>query len=238
MDDETNSITEWKWKLIPVDNDLAEPDVAVKKYIYTYKEEVDRKYSTVISRLARKLTHPIREVETELGNFLADAFWQNAGVDVVFLGSGSIRASELGPMVTLATLRQVFPYDDSMIKFTITGARLKTFFKHIMRIENRDGEGECYQVSSGVQAVYLDSARDLESLVVHGSPVEDDARYTIGLQNYHYQNSKNNVGLSNEELSDLAESKIITTSLQDVLEEYMSTHQNINRQIEGWLVYR
>jgi 5'-nucleotidase len=210
----------------------------VKYYISTLKEDVDRKYNAIISRIARKLTHPIREEETSLGNLITDIFWHSAGVDVVFLGSGSIRGAELGPMVTLGALQRIFPYDDSMLRFTVTGAKLKGIFEHIMRSENRDGEGECYQVNSGVQAVYVNRDNDLESLTISGSQVKDDAYYTIGLQNYHYQNSENNLGITSEELSVLTAPKVITTSLRDILEEYMSTHQNMNSQIEERLVYK
>jgi 5'-nucleotidase / UDP-sugar diphosphatase len=237
VDDKTNSITEWKWKLIPVDKNLATPDPDVRAYIDSLKDEVDKKYNAIISRIAQQYTHPRREEETTLGNLIADAFWQCAGTDIVFVGSGSIRGTALGPMVTLGSLQKVFPYDDSMLKFKVTGAQIKSIFKHIMRIENRDGEGECYQVNKGVSAVYNDSTKDLEVLEIGDKPVQNDSLYTIGLQNYHYKNSTNNLGLTNEELSSFESPKVISTSLQDILIEYMSTHQNLTSAIEGRLVY-
>ncbi len=65
VDDDTNSIVEWQWQLIPVDNNLAEPDVEIEKFIATFKEDIDRKYNRLIGRLARKMTHPKREEETD-----------------------------------------------------------------------------------------------------------------------------------------------------------------------------
>ncbi|MGB3904174.1 MAG: bifunctional UDP-sugar hydrolase/5'-nucleotidase [Anaerolineae bacterium] len=238
VDDDTNSIVDWKWQLLPVDGSLAEPDGDLQKFIDSLKEEVDRKYSTIMGRLAQKLTHPRREEETSLGNLFADIFAERAQVDVMFVGSGSIRGTELGPLVTLGDYTAIFPFDDALYRFTITGAQLKQIFKHILRPENRDREGECYQVSKGVKAVYVDAAKDLETLTINDQAVRDGDQYTIGLQGYHYENSAPNIGLSPEELTALQPSRVVTTSLLDVLEEYLRSHQNLSSKVEGRLTFK
>ena len=60
VDDDTNNIIDYKWKLIPIDNNLAEPDRNLQDYIDSFKDTVDRKYNTIICKLSRKLTHPAR----------------------------------------------------------------------------------------------------------------------------------------------------------------------------------
>jgi 5'-nucleotidase/UDP-sugar diphosphatase len=238
VDDDTNSIVEWKWQLIPVDSSLAEPDEDLTAFIDSFKEEVDRKYNTVVSRLARKLTHPRREEETALGNLFADIFAQRAQVDVMFLGSGSIRGTELGPLVTLGNLRSIFAFDDTLFKLAVTGEQLKSIFSHIMRPENRNSEGECYQVNRGVRAVYVDDPGELESLEIDGKPVQDDGQYTICLQGYHYTNCEPNLGLANAELTAMHPAAVVTTSARDVLEEYLRNNQNLKSKVEGRLVFK
>ena len=238
VDDDTNSIVEWKWQLIPVDSTIAEPDQELTKFIDSFKEEVDRKYNTVVCRFARKLTHPRREEETALGNLFADIFARRAHVDVMFLGSGSIRGTELGPLVTLGDLRSIFAFDDTLFKLTVTGAQLKKVFSHIMRAENRNSEGECYQVNHGVEAVYLDASSELESLTLEGRPAMDDGQYTICLQGYHYTNSEPNLGLTNEELTAIHSPTVVTTSARDVLEEHLRGSQGLSSKVEGRLVFK
>jgi 5'-nucleotidase / UDP-sugar diphosphatase len=239
VDDETNSIVEWKWQLIPVDKNLAEPDAELEKFIDTFKEEVDRKYNRLICRLARQLTHPKREVETELGNLITDILASSAMSDVVFIGSGSIRGTELGPLVTLSDLRKVYPYDGALYKFKITGEQLTKIFSYIMRAKNRvPGEGNCFQVSQGVKAVYRDAEGKLESLSINEKPVQADNQYTICLQEYHYKNSILSLNITTEELTKLGSPKVVTTSAQNVLEEYSSSNQNLNSYIEGRLIYK
>lgn len=238
VDDNTNSIVDYKWKLIPIDSSLAEPDKSLQDYIDSFKNVIDRKYNTIICKLSKKLTHPAREMETTLGNLIADAFAETSRADIVLLGSGSIRVKEMGPLVTLKDFRTCFPYDDFLNRYTVKGSTLKKIFSHIMRKENRNSEGECYQVNSGVEAVYSDSGGQLVSLSIKGESAADEKIYTICLQGYHFNNSNDYLNVTAEELLEAGKHKVITTSAQEVLEEFLRDNQNISRNIEGRLVYK
>jgi 5'-nucleotidase len=238
VDDDTNSIVDWKWQLVPINDKIAKPDPNLDKFIDNFKDEVDEKYNAIVTRFSEKLIHPKREQETTLGNMVADALADTAETDVILVGSGSIRIKELGPVVTLGGIKACFPYDDSLTKFIITGLQMKKIFSHIMRIENRDGEGECYQINSKVHAVYSDSARKLLSLDICGTPVNESQKYTITLQGYHYANSKAYLNISNDELIKAEPPKVITTSAYQILEEWLRTHPNETRKIEGRIVFK
>ena len=238
VDDDTNSIVDYKWKLIPIDDSLAEPDSKLQEYIDSFKDAVDKKYNTILCKLAKKLTHPLREIETTLGNLVADAFAYAAQSDVVLVGSGSIRVEEIGPLVTLKDFKACFPYDDFLNRYTASGNKLKKIFSYIMRNENRDGEGECYQVNEGIEAVYNEKAGTLKSLKIKGEPIDDNKLYTVCIQGYHFNNSADYLGITNEELLEAGNHKVITTSAQEVLEEYLKNNQNISRDLEGRLVYK
>lgn len=93
----------------------------------------------------------------------------------------------------------------------------------------------CFQVNKGIQAVYSDANKKLESLCINGNPVQEEAQYSVCLQEYHYKNSLGSLNLTAEELGN---PKVVATSVQDVLEEYLSSHQLLDNQIEGRLVYK
>ena len=101
-----------------------------------------------------------------------------------------------------------------------------------------DGEGECYQVNEGMEAVYDTAGESLESLKVKGELVDDNKLYTVCVQGYHFNNSADYLGISNEELLEAGSHKVVTTSAQEVLEEYLKNNQNISRELEGRLVYK
>jgi 5'-nucleotidase/UDP-sugar diphosphatase len=237
VDDDTNSIIEYKWQLIEIEEGLAEPDEELLSFLNTYKKKVDDKYRTVLCRLGAKLTHPNREIETTLGDLIADALAENAECDVMFCGSGAIRVQSMGPVVTLKDLITCFPYDDSIHRFTLNGAELKKIFSHVMRKENRNGEGENYQVNGGVEAVYDDKKKALAGLKVKGEYVKDEKIYTFATQGFHFKNCQEYLNISESELLASGQHKVVTTSAQQVLEEWLRRNSHAQRKIEGRLVY-
>ncbi len=238
VDEKTNAIIDWKWELVPINNKTSTVDEDLEKFLNGFKNEIDEKYNQIITRFGVKLTHPEREQETTLGNMVTDALAGSIETDVVLIGSGAIRSKELGPVVTLGSLKECFPYDDSLSRFTITGAQLKAIFSHIMRPKNRDGEGEFYQVNDKIEAIYSDSKKELLSLKFENKKVKDEEHYTITLQGYHVVNCTDNLGISLEELTSIGSVKVVTTSAYQVLEEWLRVHPNIKETIDGRLVFK
>jgi 5'-nucleotidase/UDP-sugar diphosphatase len=208
VDDDTNSIVDWKWSLVPIDNAHCTPDADLERFIDGFRHIVDMKYGSIISKFTRTLTHPERTRETELG-----------------------------PAVTLGDYLALFPYDDSVTRFTVTGAQLKHAFSGFMRPENCNGEGEYYQVNRGVCAVYDRSKHDLVSLTLAGTPVDNARNYFICLQGYHYKNAEVGLQWTAEELEQIEKPRLLATSCRDIVEEYLHNHQNVNAEIEGRLQY-
>lgn len=237
VDDETNSIVDYKWKVIPIEEGLAKPDKQLLEFIDSFKSEVDRKYNTIVGKTLKPLLHPRREEETPLGNLVADALASASNCDVMLVGSGSIRVKSLGPVVTLMDVLTCYPYDDALSMYSIPGSTLWRVFEHIMRKENRNSEGECYQVNDKVRAAYSDKEKKLISLEVGGKPLELEKFYTICIQPYHFNEARRNLGVTKEELTLSGKSKVATTSSQDVLEEFLRINQNISREVEGRLAY-
>ncbi|MBU0757681.1 MAG: bifunctional metallophosphatase/5'-nucleotidase [Nanoarchaeota archaeon] len=237
VDDDTNSIVDYRWQLIPIDSTLCEPDNDMLEFINMYKKTVDTKYSTMICRFMKRLTHPSRVEETALGNLFADAFAEIASCDVMLVASGSIRTKALGPVVTLMDLTTCFPYDDSLTRFSVSGKKLRQIFTHILRTENKDGEGECYQVNSTIRAVFDTENHKLESLTFNGKKVKDEDEFSVAFQGYHLKNCSSFFGITFDELNELGKRKVISTSCKEVLEEYLKNHQNMSAEVEGRLTY-
>ena len=236
VDDETNHIIGYQWRLVTVDDAMVVPDRELQDYITGFQSKVDNKYNSMLSKLSYRHTHPRREVETEIGNLFADALADMLGCDLVLLASGSIRTNEIGPVVTLRDLMTCFPYNDALTSFTVTGGQLRRIFATIMRPSNRNGEGECYQVNSRVRAVHDDQGGRLKELSMDGKPVNEAGLYTLVLQGYHSRNAGTYLGVTLEELSAI-KAKVVSTSAREVLEEWLRDHQNEGRKVEGRLTF-
>lgn len=235
VDDDSNSIVEWKWELVPINSETCERDPALEAFIDSFKDEVDRKYCRILGRTVRTLTHPHREQETEMGNLFCDIFADLYDVDVALVGSGSIRSQEIGPVITLGKLKECFAFDGPLYKVEVSGAQLLGIFAHLLRRDNRiPGQSSFCQVSQAVRAIYDDSRQLLASLEIHGQPVDEARRYSLCLQDYSYLSAEANLGLSQ---AALGPSRVLTTSCQDALEEYFGSHQLLDAQIENRLIF-
>ena len=140
----------------------------------------------------------------------------------MMVGSGSIRAEEMGPIVLLEDLLQVFPYSDEVYRITVTGAQLKRMIKHSLRKGALQGLTEFYQYSRGFEINFDYDNQELISMSLDGEPIDDEKCYSVGITSFHYQNLKEFLDVSVEEISKNKEPKVVATKSADVLEEYFS----------------
>ena len=220
---DTNSIREFTWELIPIDSDHCPRDKALEELIETYSTAAEEKYNRYITRLAGTYTHPTRDRETQLGRLTADLFRDNLGLDVMLLGSGSLRLPKLGPLVTLRDLTELFPFEEEIIRVTVTGRQLKSMIRHIFRPEAlADDHAEYYQFSRDLRVVVSLGERRVTELTFAGAPIEDDRLFRVGLQTYHFMNMAQLLGISQEQAAQNAPIKTLATSARDALDEYLS----------------
>ena len=237
IDTQLNRIHSFKWTSIPINDEYCPKDVKLEDILNHYKHIADQKYSRVITRLKRQLTHPSWYQETELGGFLADILQESLRLDMMLLGSGSVRVAELGPIILLSDLTECLPYDDSAIALWVNGAQLKQMISFMLRDEVWSGSHcEFFQFSKDVRVVYHRSSHTFKELSLYGKPVEDTQIYKIGLQYYFYLNLKDFFSISHEEIEKNGKPRMIATSCREVLDEYLSCHQNLDHHLSGRLV--
>ncbi|MBR2828317.1 MAG: 5'-nucleotidase C-terminal domain-containing protein [Bacilli bacterium] len=228
-----NCTHKWKWECVSINEKNSPRDLKLEELINQYKGETDLKYGRVITRFHRELTHPNRYQETELGDLFSDILKDSLGLDIMLLGSGSIRLEKMGPIVTLQDLMEVFPYDDSIHLLTVRGEQLRRMILYMLREEAFLGEHtEFYQFSEGLHATYDKKKKKLEKFTYQGKNIKDDDLFKVGFQKFHFQNMEDGFGITIKELEENGKVRIIATSCRDVLEEYLSNHQHIDVNIE------
>jgi len=153
VDTDNNCVDSYTWQSVPITDETCPRDLQLEEVIEKYKAVTDRKYARIVTRLKYALTHPQRNTETQLGDLFADIFRDSLGVDIMLLGSGSIRADSLGPIVDYGKLKETFPYDDGIYMFKVTGAQLRRMMLYMLRDEAFAGHTEFYQLSRGLRLV-------------------------------------------------------------------------------------
>ena len=233
FDTRRKKICQLDWSLVPINEKTAPRDEVLEALLNSYREKTDQKYKRVVTRWARRLTHPSREQETEMGNLYADAIQWESSFDIMMMGSGSIRKKELGPIIEYQDMVENTPFDDSIWMLTVTGAQFRQMVKHILRDEAWLGETEFYQFSKGVHIRYNKKSRKLEALQFKGKDVTDDMKLKIALQNYHYTNFDAFLGVPLEEVKANARPRVVAVSLNNIVEEYFATHDRLDAHVEG-----
>jgi 5'-nucleotidase len=236
IDTDSNCVRSFSWKSISITDEYCPRDPALENILNPYKLEAEKKYSRVVTRLKRKITHPSWYCETELGGLIADILKESLRLDIMLVGSGSIRVSEIGPIILFSDLTECLPYDDSAITIWVTGAQLKKMILYMLRDEVWDGSHcEFFQFSEGVRVIYEKKNRLLKEFSLHGVALEDKKIYKVGLQYYFYLNMKDFFSVSHVEIESNGKPRRIATSCREVLDEYLSCHHNLDHRISGRL---
>lgn len=228
IDTENNCISDYKWQFLSIVSENCPRDEAIDKILASYKTVTDVKYSRVISRFKRKLTHPDRFRETELGDLFCDILAESLGVDIMFIASGSIRGEELGPVVQYRNLTECFPYDGKVNMLTVTGRQLRSMLESVLR-----GGSGFFQISKRLRVTYDESEGAITSLTFDGKPVSENTFYKIGLQQYQYSSFEKYFNLPISEIEDKHPSKMIATSIRDIVEECLGSSQNVDVNLDG-----
>ena len=230
VDTSKNCVADWKWQCIPITDETCPADEDLERLIRTYKNRTDEKYSRLVTRLARRLTHPERTQETELGGLFADALKNSLGVDIMLLGSGSIRTEAMNPIVLLSDLVEAFPYDDPVVMLHISGERLQKMLLYMLRDAVWQGvHSEFYQFSDGLHVVYDRSTHTMSECTFRDEPIDPQRQYSVGLQMFHFLNTEIGFGVPHAELEkEGGKARTLATSCRDVIDEYFSAHQHLD----------
>lgn len=236
VDTDDNCIDSYTWELVPINQTTAEKDRQLEEIINKYKDITDRKYQRIITRFSRALTHPQRNQETSLGSLMSDIFKKSLGLDIMLMGSGSIRGQKLGPIVEYRSLAEIFPYDDEIYMFKAKGKQLKHLMLHVLRDDAFLGTTEFYQFSEDFRFVYSKSSKEIVEMTFEGRPIHDEDLYSIGIQKFHFLNLEDFLDLKEEEIETNFMPKVVATSSFDIVVEYLSSHHKYDYQFKKRLI--
>lgn len=236
VDTDNNCVDSYTWEPIPINEETCPRDIGIECLINGYKKGTDEKYGRIITRFNKKLTHPCRIQETEMGDVFAEALRDSLGLDVMLLGSGSLRTTEIGPIMTLGNLFETYPYDDPVYLIKVDGAQFKKMIEYVLRDEVWQGAHcEFYQFSDGLRVGYSRVNHQFTEFTLRGKPVEDEDLINVGITRFHYTNTDIGFNMTLDEIEKHAKGRLVCTSTKDVLDEYFSARQHLGHNTDGRL---
>ena len=238
IDTDNNCVDSYTWQCIPIDSSHCPFNTDLEEVIQTFKSCTDRKYDQILTTLARKLTHPVRNRETTLGIFIADAMKISLNLDIFLMGSGAIRSKELGPIVTLRDLNACLPFEDEIHLVRVTGKQLKQIILHILRDEafEEGDHTEFFQFSKGLTVEYLQTGHRLLQFRYNGIEINDLQLFNLGIAHFHYLNAITSLGVPIEEIRANGADRVISTSTLQVVQEYLLSGRSKGMSVPGRLI--
>jgi 5'-nucleotidase len=178
------------WRVIPVTAEIKED---------ARFATVTRKYGTLLKELAQVVGRTTVELdarsaigrrqETNVGNFIADAFRLATRSDVGLTNGGSIRADEIikpGPL-TKRDVLSILPFKNKVVKLELPGSLLRQALEHGVARSAEDTEPGRFPQVSGVTFTF-DARRPpgsrIVDLKVNGKPLNDGTKYTLATSDY------------------------------------------------------
>lgn len=186
----TGKVESIDWQVIPV-TDRIEDDpqfaAVTSKYAAKLNEMAGRVGATTVPLDARSAAN--RTGETNIADFVADAFRRAAGADVALINGGSIRADTIitPGELTLRDVLSILPFGNDLVKIEVKGATLRAAIEHGVSRSGGTAEPGRFPQVSGLRYSY-DTSRPagarVKNITVGGRPLDDDKTYTLATAAY------------------------------------------------------
>ncbi|MGL4388119.1 MAG: bifunctional metallophosphatase/5'-nucleotidase [Brevinema sp.] len=128
----------------------------------------------------------IRQKSIPLGNFLTDLLldiYKDSAIDFALINSGSVRTSINHGDITLKTMFELHPFDNTAYVVTLSGA---TIHEILARSADKNwNEGGFLMLSKGLE-VTTDSNRMIKSITFNGSALNLDKEYKVLISDWMY----------------------------------------------------
>lgn len=190
IDKKTGKLQSMDWAIIPITDAIPDdPDFA----------PVIAKYKTLLDQLEVRvgatsvpldaLSKSVRSRETDIGNFIADAYRKAVNADIGFVNGGSIRADlaySPGPL-TKRDVLSMLPFNNPIVKVEVSGKTLMDLLEHGVARSREDSEPGRFPQVSGLKFTFDASklpGQRITQASVNGKPVDPNAKYSIATSDF------------------------------------------------------
>lgn len=219
------------FELFPIDSTIPQ-DPEVSELLDDYEQELIREYD--LDRVVAKAQSNLSRFganggDSMLGNFVCEAMQKRKTVETDFCVTNSlgIRTDILEGDVTLETMYNVMPFENTITTMILSGVEVKELLNYATR--KSAGRGCSTQVQvSGVTFTMNCRTREAEDIVIGGMQVQDDMFYKLATNNYMAW------GGSGFDMLKINTTKVDTgISIRDAVMDYMFKHPVLPSCLDG-----
>ncbi len=179
LDDQTGKLTSAQSEWVALDVEQMGQDKEIAQLAQNLKEPGMDEVLGQVAELISK--DPLRqgEADSALSNWISQVGQAYAQTSIFIHNTGATRVSLEPGAFTRRTLLDLFPFDDKIVQFSISGRELKSFIRHNLLPWNK-------YVYAGLEITYTrkhGKVKDLE-VFLNGEPIENKKMYQVATNSF------------------------------------------------------
>lgn len=172
-----------------IDRLIKKPDTFISQELNNIEEEMNQFLSKTIAVSDKTLNGDrltVRRQESELGNFAANACWKTIKSDFSIVNAGDIRTSLLKGPITYKDILAIFPFQNKIHLYEITGNKIKAMLEHSIEFMPASFGG-FLNVSSNVKFICNpqdEPGKRIKEIYINDRLIDLDKTYTISMSSF------------------------------------------------------
>lgn len=174
-------------------NETIASDKTIENTIKPYKEKVEKEMTTVISYTPINLNRTDGDLESSLGNLMADLCYQRANpvfnsrtgknIDFALFNYGGIRSGISKGDITNENAFNLMPFENSLVVAELTSGKIKELVNYLI------AENEAHPISKHINLVITENSYNLR---INNTPLDTSKTYFVLTSDY-LQNGGDNM---------------------------------------------
>lgn len=211
-------------------NDSLTANQEIEDFIKPFRERIQEDMEKVLSYAPKNMHKNDGELETTIGNLMADLVKSQSepvykkrtdkSIDICLLNHGGIRAPiPKGPIKT-RTAFNVMPFENSIVVAELTAENIHNMVTYLAKAKRA-------HPISGL-TIKLDKDFNVTEALVNGKPIEDGRTYTVVTSDY-LQNGGDRMNF----LKDPKSLEVLDYKIRNAMIDYFKTVDTIPAQLNG-----
>jgi len=174
-------------------NDSLTGNQDIEDFIKPFREHVNNDLDSVLAYSVATYTKNDGELNTAIGNFMADAVKEMASpvfktrtgndIDIVMLNHGGIRSILSKGDITSRTAYQIMPFENSVVITGLKGTSVKEMVNYLQKAKR------AHPISG--MSITLNADFELLEAKIKGEAIDDNKTYYVATNDYLYNGGDN-----------------------------------------------
>lgn len=174
-------------------SDSLQADEVVSDFVEPYRNHITKDLDSVLAYSVDTYTKNNGDFNTAIGNFMADAVYEQANfvfkkrtgkdIDMVILNHGGIRSIISKGNVTTRTAYELMPFENSLVVVALKGTQIDSLVTYLSKRKKAHPIAKL-QLS-------IDQDFKIVSATINGKPIDDNKIYYVATNDYLYNGGDN-----------------------------------------------